>query len=191
MYLTRVSLNRENMLQNRIYDAYSFHRLVYSFFPRTENKERYLYVNKGIVNNSNQLIILSKNCPNIPDNIASTSVEISNNFFKFKSYRFEVILNPVKTDNKTKKRISIINTDELKKWFLNKTNNLGFDISDLSINSLNPVIFVKDRHKCTFNSVKFSGHLNVTDKDKFIETVKSGIGHGKAFGFGLLQIIPN
>lgn len=191
MYLTRVSLNRENMLQNKISDAYSFHRLVYSFFPRTENKERYLYVNKGVINNYNQLIIFSKNCPNIPDNIVSTSVKISDNFFKFKSYKFEVILNPVKTDNKTKKRISIINTEALNNWFLNKINNLGFNVSDLNIVNLNPIIFTKDHHKCTFNSVKFSGYLDVTDKDKFIETVKSGIGHGKAFGFGLLQIIPN
>ena len=192
MYLTQIYLTRQNMLQNKLYDVYSFHKLVYSFFPYTENKERFLYVNKGIINDSyHQLLILSKILPNIPDDIASTSIKISDNFFNFKSYRFEIILNPVKTDIKTKKRVSIINKDDLTTWFLNKINKLGFTVSSLTITNLKPITFVKNHHKCVFNHVKFSGHLNVTDKNKFIETFKSGIGHGKAFGFGLIQLIPN
>ena len=37
-------------------------------------------------------------------------------------------------------------------------------------------------------SVLFEGRLRVTDRDLFLETIKKGIGPGKAYGFGLLSI---
>jgi CRISPR system Cascade subunit CasE len=37
-------------------------------------------------------------------------------------------------------------------------------------------------------SVLFEGRLRITDKDRFLETIKKGIGPGKAYGFGLLSI---
>lgn len=37
-------------------------------------------------------------------------------------------------------------------------------------------------------SVLFEGRLRVTDRDIFLETIKKGIGPGKAYGFGLLSI---
>lgn len=42
----------------------------------------------------------------------------------------------------------------------------------------------------TFDAVIFEGKLRVSDKAKFTETVKKGIGSGKGFGFGLLSIAP-
>jgi CRISPR system Cascade subunit CasE len=42
----------------------------------------------------------------------------------------------------------------------------------------------------TFGSVLFEGVLQVTDPDGFRETLATGIGSGKAYGFGLLSIAP-
>lgn len=42
----------------------------------------------------------------------------------------------------------------------------------------------------TFETVIFEGKLRVSDKAKFIETLKKGIGSGKGYGFGLLSIAP-
>lgn len=39
-----------------------------------------------------------------------------------------------------------------------------------------------------FGSVLFEGHLEVTDRATFLETLRTGIGSGKSFGFGLLSI---
>lgn len=41
-----------------------------------------------------------------------------------------------------------------------------------------------------FGSVLFEGRLRVTDADAFRRALESGIGSGKAFGFGLLSIAP-
>lgn len=44
--------------------------------------------------------------------------------------------------------------------------------------------------RLSFGSVVFEGHLRVTDPDAFREALVTGIGSGKAFGFGLLSIAP-
>jgi len=40
----------------------------------------------------------------------------------------------------------------------------------------------------SLSSVLFEGRLRVTDRDLFLETMKKGIGSGKAYGFELLSI---
>lgn len=44
--------------------------------------------------------------------------------------------------------------------------------------------------RLTFASVVFEGRLRVTDVSAFRHALESGIGSGKAFGFGLLSIAP-
>jgi CRISPR system Cascade subunit CasE len=39
-------------------------------------------------------------------------------------------------------------------------------------------------------SVRYEGILEVTDPDRFRNTLLRGIGPGKAFGFGLLSVAP-
>jgi CRISPR system Cascade subunit CasE len=39
-------------------------------------------------------------------------------------------------------------------------------------------------------SAQFDGHLQVLDGGKFTDTVASGIGSAKSFGFGLLSLAP-
>ncbi|MPN58153.1 hypothetical protein SDC9_205854 [bioreactor metagenome] len=41
-----------------------------------------------------------------------------------------------------------------------------------------------------FNECTFTGVLEVVDRKSFIKSFCEGIGRGKAFGFGLLQLLP-
>jgi CRISPR system Cascade subunit CasE len=41
-----------------------------------------------------------------------------------------------------------------------------------------------------FGAVFFRGRLRVTDRQLFLDTVAGGIGSGKAYGFGLLTVVP-
>lgn len=47
-----------------------------------------------------------------------------------------------------------------------------------------------EKNIITHFSVLFEGLLEVTDKDVFVQTLISGIGSAKAFGFGLLSLAP-
>lgn len=39
-----------------------------------------------------------------------------------------------------------------------------------------------------FQGVLFEGHLRVSNRERFLETLRRGVGSGKAYGFGLLSI---
>lgn len=43
--------------------------------------------------------------------------------------------------------------------------------------------------RLTFGAVVLEGHLRVTDPDAFRTALETGIGSGKAFGFGLLSVV--
>ncbi|MEV6813997.1 type I-E CRISPR-associated protein Cas6/Cse3/CasE [Micromonospora sp. NPDC051296] len=47
-----------------------------------------------------------------------------------------------------------------------------------------------DRGPITIQPVRFEGHLIVTDADAFRAAVRQGIGHGKAYGCGLISLAP-
>ncbi|MBO0719534.1 MAG: type I-E CRISPR-associated protein Cas6/Cse3/CasE [Blastocatellia bacterium] len=46
------------------------------------------------------------------------------------------------------------------------------------------------RRRLTFGAVLFEGLLEITDMERFKQTLADGIGSGKAYGFGLLSIAP-
>jgi CRISPR system Cascade subunit CasE len=46
------------------------------------------------------------------------------------------------------------------------------------------------KRRLTFGAVLFEGLLEITDAERFKQTLADGIGSGKAYGFGLLSIAP-
>jgi CRISPR system Cascade subunit CasE len=46
------------------------------------------------------------------------------------------------------------------------------------------------KRRLTFGAVLFEGLLEITDAERFKQTLGDGIGSGKAYGFGLLSIAP-
>lgn len=48
----------------------------------------------------------------------------------------------------------------------------------------------RERQRLTFGSVLFEGKLEVVNAERFRETLGAGIGSGKAYGFGLISVIP-
>jgi CRISPR system Cascade subunit CasE len=63
------------------------------------------------------------------------------------------------------------------------TDNL--DIRDISV-----IQFRRGNRDVTIESALLTGVLHVRNREKFIYCFKNGIGKGKAFGLGLLQLAP-
>jgi CRISPR system Cascade subunit CasE len=59
-----------------------------------------------------------------------------------------------------------------------EANQLGWRYSD------------DGRKRLQFGAVLFEGELSVSDAARFRQALASGIGSGKAYGFGLLSIAP-
>ncbi|MGY6275374.1 type I-E CRISPR-associated protein Cas6/Cse3/CasE [Methylomonas sp. MgM2] len=47
---------------------------------------------------------------------------------------------------------------------------------------------IKKGQKSCFSSVDFCGELQITDPEKFRQTLFNGLGRAKAFGCGLLMV---
>ena len=192
IYLTKLALDAAFCHKSRITDAYSLHRVVYSMLPRTDEPKRILYVDRGSVHGIREILILSAIMPDIPENVTASIRKISEKFFTAQKYRFEILLNPVKCDAKTQKRQAVTGQLPLLNYFAERMNKWGFDadLNHLGVTSLPSMNFCCNGRQYRFNRAKFHGILSVTDMELFRKTFISGIGHGKAFGFGLMQLVP-
>lgn len=191
-YLTKLFLDAAALRKGNIRDDYSIHRLVYSLFPLEQERSRFLYADKGSVRGGRLLLVLSEKKTNVPEYVTSATTIISENFFRFSDYRFEIDLNPVKKEKESGKRRAVTGQLDLLNWFIAHSGKWGFQADARSLEvSIKPVRqFSKDGTVCTFNHAFFRGRLHVTDQEKFRESFFAGLGHGKAFGFGLLQLRP-
>jgi len=103
------------------------------------------------------------------------------------------------------KRVPLVKPDELKAWLIRKGEVRcldedtrqevpgGFRIVDerpLEISPMQESHFRKSGHSAYHGGVQFSGTLEVTNREQFIQTYQSGIGSAKGFGFGLLLLAP-
>lgn len=82
--------------------------------------------------------------------------------------------------------------DVIREWFAAKGDQGGFQVGTFRVLQIgwdagnrSPA---GDRMK--FRSALLGGTLTVNDAHSFRDTVLRGIGHGKAFGFGLLSVAP-
>jgi len=109
------------------------------------------------------------------------------------------------------KRIGLVTESEQIAWLLRKSEEGGFRIPGDWVEAKHPethdpirlpnfrvdvVPEGRDRNDKAghrdgaFLAVRFEGVLEVTEPEKFRETVFAGIGSGKSFGFGLLSVGP-
>jgi CRISPR system Cascade subunit CasE len=126
--------------------------------------------------------------------------KIADSFLDYDNYRFEVVVNPTKRDNKTGKLLAIkkLADDEestrqkIAKWFTDKAPQWGFTVTPehLEVREIEVKRFKKGGHEVTQAQAKVLGRLTVIDRSAFVQSFQHGIGRGKAFGCGLLQIVP-
>ncbi len=120
-----------------------------------------------------------------------------------KCFRFRVRANPSKC--RDGKRLGLLQAIEQENWIARKGREQhGFVLP--SIPTLDPLkqrvsVGISQEQMLRGNrrggnpdirvfSVLYDGVLTVSDPDRFGQAVRSGIGHGKALGLGLLSVVP-
>ena len=192
MFLSEIQLNYSDMRRERISDDYSIHRFVYSLFPVRNTSRRILYADMGAAAGGllRTILVLSDEEPQPGETIRFSTRIVSDDFLSFPDYRFLVAMNPVRKDPESGSRRPVL--DHLDEWFCTRAPKWGFEVN---MNSLEVFVrparsFLKNNARTTFHRVDFSGRLHVSDPALFRRTFSAGLGHGKAFGFGLLQLSP-
>ncbi|MDQ0288263.1 type I-E CRISPR-associated protein Cas6/Cse3/CasE [Oligosphaera ethanolica] len=194
MYLTKLMLNARDCTHFQIRDAYAVHKLVYSLFPviHDTNRQRILYADKGTDQGYRFLLIQSQAQPHAPVSLAMTTLCIGDSFWASDRYYFEAVLNPVKRNPATGKRQPVKGLFPVMKWLVENSLEWGFSADEQTLQAFiqNTLTFEKGGKEYCFNRVLFRGSLTVTERAPFRSAVEKGLGHGKAFGFGLLQLSP-
>jgi CRISPR system Cascade subunit CasE len=89
-------------------------------------------------------------------------------------------------------RVGLFGEEKQLDWLRGKAENGGFRLVQCSVSAAEN----SDSRKAGLEGrirhlgVTFEGILEATDPDTFAETLASGVGSAKGFGFGLLSVVP-
>ena len=205
MVASVLHLDRKAVKALRITDAYSLHRVVYSLYEDVRNPEQkqastasgILYADQGGDVRGRKILMLADRKPmgSVGGQYGEVlSKPIPENFLEHNHYRFKVIVNPTRRDNSSRKLVAVRGRDDVAMWFAERaTGSWGFDIDrrHLQVDRIEVLQFKdKQQRKVTIGQAHIQGLLRVTDKERFNNSFTHGIGRARAFGCGLLQIVP-
>lgn len=190
MIASVISLDREAIQSLRIRDPYSLHIFVYGLFPG--NHRTFLYYDQGGDRRYRKILLVSQEQPLVPEIGKIESKFIPQDFLEHQRYAFQVLLNPVEQPPQSRGKVPVIGRDALRAWFARRQESWGFTspVDELEIFNLGVQIIHRDEGDITHNMAEFRGVLDVVDHERFSNSFTNGIGRGKAFGFGLLQLRP-
>lgn len=104
-------------------------------------------------------------------------------------YRFRLLANATVT--RAGKRYGLHDDAALRSWFERQAGQHGFGVLALAIDRQpRRMVARKGDRGIVLDCARFEGHLRCDDAPALRRALVAGIGHGKAFGMGLLSIAP-
>ena len=197
MFLSQYQLSLPEVRALRLTDTYSLHRIVYDLFEdirggNTQERSGILFADKGGNARGRRILILSDREPQEPVRGILETRDIAEVYWQFPHYRFEVCINPVRRNNQSGKLLPVCGREAIVQWFLGKAPQWGFSVREDTLCLVDVFVdtFVKSGHPVTLEKATLTGFLDVTDQAIFVQSVCHGLGRARAFGCGLLQIVP-
>lgn len=209
MYISRVEIDHTNRRKIRcLTHIGAYHAWVEESFP--EEMEQSIRTRKlwriDRIQDKDYLIIVSENKPDLQglekygvSGSAQTKdyQQFLDNIYTGSRMKFRVVLNPV---------ISLVSPDNLKRgivkphvtseyqmnYLLERSDKNGFSLikEDFSIVERGYEVFKKAVKPIRLIKVVYEGILTVSDADLFKKLLTEGMGKKKAYGFGLMTVIP-
>ncbi|WP_267201584.1 type I-E CRISPR-associated protein Cas6/Cse3/CasE [Limosilactobacillus kribbianus] len=206
MYVSRVEIDDKNRRKIRdLTHLGAYHNWVENSFPNEiaqQERLRHLW-RIDQLHGKRYLLIVSQEKPNLDKlqryGVPDTAMVKDYRPFLSKIHNgqvmhFRLVANPsYRTDGKVYPHITV---EQQKKWFIERTEKAGFIIATSNAGKMQfdivdrswPILYHKNRVK--LSQVTFEGELVVTDEDQFKRTLTQGIGREKAYGMGMLTVIP-
>lgn len=189
MFLSHFHLSFSECREFKIKNDYDIHQFIYKLFPHQE-KRCFLYYVDHSSRSKLKILIQSAIRPEVLSFGHIIVKEVPDSWFDAESFMFRIRMATVIRNQG--KSVDIVDDEDIENWFVQKANNNGFSILKDSIQ----VVYSGEMRMNQPNGNRVSmpfkdivGVLKVTDLNMFIEkAVKKGIGQGKGFGCGLLQL---
>lgn len=205
MIASVLHLDRRAVKALKITDAYSLHRVVYSLYDDIRDTEQkrgstasgILYADQGGDIRGRKILMLANREPGsaVDGQYGEVlSKSIPENFLEHEHYRFKVIINPTRRDSASRKLMAVRGREEVAQWFVERAmSSWGFEVSaeHMQVDKINVLRFKdKQQRLVTIGQAHIQGQLRTTDRAKFNQSFTQGIGRARAYGCGLLQIVP-
>lgn len=192
IYLTQIFIGKSHAARMRLSDAYAWHKRLWDAFPgRNSEKRDFLY---RIDNRDDtfRILVLSKVVPTLQNWGSWECKQIRNEYLSCRFYSFQLKANPTMRRASDRRRLGLFSENMLRDWMDRKALENGFSILENTLVIGAPIneTFNKNGYSGILVSVDFRGVLEVIEPEKFKRCFFNGIGSAKAFGFGLLSIIP-
>lgn len=174
----------------KLNNIYETHKFVYNLFSCKSNERTCLWSELS----SDTILIISTTKPK--DKLGHVKLnmvthEVTKSFFEKGKFSFDITVNPTYRDAASRRTVPILDNQHVEQWFITKSSSLGFVVESMTVESMKTQIFTKHTNDTlTINMSKIKGTLTVTNVDTFMKTFVKGIGRSKAFGCGLIGIVP-
>lgn len=211
MYLSRVQIEEKN--RQRVKDLNhlgAYHNWVESSFPDEfgsgERTRKLWRIDK--LQGDRYLLVLSEKQPDLDKlayyGVANTAASKSYNILLDRlevgmKLRFRVTLNPVisistgKQSGKRGKVMPHVTIEHQTKYLMDRSLKNGFQLNEnefsITERSMEPLKKQK-HHPVRLSKVSYEGLLTITDIELFKEALINGIGKKKAYGCGMMTVIP-
>lgn len=209
MYLSRVKIDIHNRKKTKdLTHLGAYHHWVESSFPdelKEGTRSRKLW-RIDTLQGDKYLLLVSEKKPDMEyfEKYGVTGSGCTKDYDKFlnsidddRVYRFRVTLNPVKAIShgigKRGRVVPEITSDQQLHFFESRAEILGFELipNEYQIVERGWEPFGKQGQRMLrLSKATYEGMLNVKDKNAFYHTLTEGIGKKKAYGFGLMTVIP-
>jgi len=205
MIASVLHLDRRAVKALRITDVYSLHRIIYSLYEdvrdidekQSSTASGILYADQGGDVRGRKILMLANREPMAAvdgQHGEVLSKPIPKDFLDHDQYRFKVIVNPTRRDSASRKLVAVRGREAVSQWFAERaSSSWGFEVApkQLQVDKIEVLQF-KDKQKrsVTIGQAHVQGLLRITDKAQFSNSFTQGIGRARAYGCGLLQIVP-
>ncbi len=162
---------------------YILHKSIWKLFPGVAPGERpFIYRFDEV---GGKMLV---NVRTIAHDMAADNVKtIDQALVKGEQYDFSVRIVPKVC--KGRRVIHLPKNEAAGEWFKVRTGQYGFVVRELTeANSRGRVFYGKHGRKITLNDTVISGKLEIGDEARFAQSLLTGIGPHRGFGFGLLQL---
>ncbi len=197
-YLTQIDVDLSTARRQRLVDSYTWHRTIWESIPDRRDRKRDFLFRVDHLRTSVRAWVVSEEPLADPGWGTWRTAAIPEAFLERERYRFQLKVNPtikrvVDWNGERRSngvRVGIYSEDQLLLWAERKSRQHGFRLEHCVPSPPVGQPFRRNGVRGKHSSVDFAGVLAVTDRKRFKQAFRTGIGPAKAFGFGLLVLEP-